>query len=92
MMPKLLGLDVNYLSGTVTMTAVKVAKVTFRDSSGNAVSFTKEPMIALTILNSSTVPPYKVKGDKTGNVFTGFTIGFQTTQTVDVDWAATESI
>ena len=91
-MPRLLGLDVNYLSGTVSLTGVKVAQVTFRDSSGNAVSFTKEPMISLTILNASTVPPYKVKGNKTGNVFTGFMIGFQAAQSIDVDWTATERI
>jgi hypothetical protein len=89
-MPRLLGIDVNFLSGTITLTSVKVAQVNFVNSNGDPVAFTKEPMVSLTMLNSSTVPPFKVAGTKTGNVFTGFKIGFQTTQTVDIDWTATE--
>jgi hypothetical protein len=89
-MPKHIGIDANYIAGTVTLTNVKVAQVNFTNAAGNPVSFTREPMISLTMLNASTIPPFKVAGIKTGNVFTGFKIGFQTPQTVDIDWTATE--
>lgn len=83
-------IDINQVTGTVTLTDVKMASVVFKNSDGDTVLFTKEPMVSITLLNAAVVPPFKVKASKTGNLFSGFILGFQTPQTIDIDWTATE--
>jgi hypothetical protein len=82
-------MDANAVSGVVKFNNTKTTQVVFKDSAGNAISFTKPPRIMLTILNSASMP-FKVSDNKTGNVYSGFTIGFQSVMTCDVEWQALE--
>lgn len=91
-MPIHVALDANQVCGTLELQNVKVAQADFADSAGNPVTFSKEPMIQMTLLNVSTVPPYKIVSIKTGNVFTGFKVGFSALQTLSIDWSATQRL
>ena len=90
-MPRHLGIGANVVKGTVAFNSTKTAQADFKDDAGNPVGFTKEPNIQLTLLDPNGTPPYKVKSVKTGNVFTGFVIGFSQVQTLTVSWRAEET-
>lgn len=89
-MPEHYGIGVNFIGGTIHLENQKSAEVDFTDSNGNMVSFTLAPRVTLTLLNSSSAPAHKVRSTKTGSVYTGFTVGFQSNQTVDIEWQASK--
>jgi hypothetical protein len=82
-------MDSNVLSGTVSLKGTKSVQVAFKNSAGSNISFTKAPQITLTLLNTTAVV-FKVGDVKTGNLFTGFTLGFQNSVTCDVSWQVLE--
>lgn len=89
-MPKHLGIDANILAGTVTLKNAKVISVMFIDSKGQQMTFVKSPRIGLTLMDTSTNPPYKTNDIKSGDLFTGFILGFQAPVSIDVEWSAQE--
>ena len=90
-MPRHLGIGANVVKGIVSFNGTKTAQADFKDDNGNPVGFTQEPNVQLTLLDANGTPAYKVKGVKTGNVYTGFVIGFSQVQTMAVAWRAEES-
>ena len=89
-MPKHFAIDANVVGGTVSIQGAKTADVLFKDQNGNPVLFTLAPRVAITVTSQTAVTPYKVKNLKQGNLFKGFTIGFQSSVTVEFEWQAFE--
>lgn len=89
-MPKHYAVDENILSGSVHFEGVKTAQVSFVKTDGSPVSFTVAPRVQLTLLNASSQVPYRVSNVKTGNLYTGIVIGFQSPVTIDVEWQVVE--
>ena len=87
-MPEHLAIDANVLSGTAHLESAKTVEVEFRNSEGDLISFTLAPRIQLTVTAQLQLVPYKVKNNKTGTLYTGFTIGFSQNVTTDVEWQA----
>ena len=89
-MPTHYAIDANIISGTVNFNSQKTMNINFTDTSGNTILFTKAPRIQLTIKNASTATACKTKDIKTGSLYSGFAIGFQTAVTLEVEWQAVE--
>jgi hypothetical protein len=89
-MPRFLAVDVNVVSGTVHLENTKTTQVDFKNAQGQPVAFTLAPRLQLTLLDQTNINPYKVSNVKTGNVYTGFIIGFSNKVTLDVEWEVSE--
>lgn len=89
-MPRFLAIDVNVVSGTVHLENTKTAQVDFKNAQGQPVAFTLAPRLQLTLLDQTNQIPFKVSNVKTGNVYTGFIVGFQTKVTTDIEWEVSE--
>jgi hypothetical protein len=89
-MPEHYAVDVNVISGSVHFDNAKLMSVMYTNSNGDPVSFSKSPRLQLTVLNTTVVNPFKTQDIKAGNLFTGFKIGFQSNQTLDVEWQVME--
>ena len=91
-MPRHLAIDTNYIGGTVSIVSAKTATINYTNAAGNPVLFTTAPRITLTMTSSTTAVPFKTLNVKTGALFSGFKIGFQTNVTADIEWVASERI
>jgi len=89
-MPRHLAVDANVISGTIVFNYSKVGTARFLDVAGNQVLFSKAPRLTLTVLNSTSTIPFRTAYAKVGNLYAGFTIGFQAAQNCEVEWQATE--
>ena len=90
-MPKHLAIDINVISGSVTLTGAKTAIVYYKTVFGNQIVFLKAPRLSITLLDSSvTSPPFKKNDIKSGSNYIGFTIAFNATVTQTIEWIASE--
>lgn len=89
-MPKHYAVDTNVISGSAHMENVKSIELTYTDSEGNPVAFTKEPRLQITLLDATSQIPFKTKAIKTGSNYTGVVIGFQQKITIDFEWQVAE--
>ena len=89
-MPRHFAIDANVVGGTVSIQGSKAADILFKNKEGNPVLFTLAPRIAITVTSQNAVSPFKVKNLKSGALFAGFTIGFQSNVTVEFEWQAFE--
>jgi len=88
--PEFLAIGINHLSGTVHITSGKTAEVVYRNIFGQQVLFDKAPRLVLTMLTQVSQVPYQVQQNKIGALYSGFTVGFQTNVTCDVEWQASK--
>jgi hypothetical protein len=65
-MPRFLGIDANYLSGTVYFNNVKVVQVNFLKCDGTKVYFTKAPRVLFTPADQTSLPAFRT--DWTGEM------------------------
>ena len=89
-MPKHLAIDVNVVSGTVSLHNTKTARILYKDANGNQVLFQKAPRLGLTLLNTDNSPAAKTENIKSGDFYAGCDVGFPQKVTLDVEWQATE--
>jgi hypothetical protein len=89
-MPVHYGVDVNVISGSVHLDNVKTVEISYVDSSGNPVVFTKEPRLQITLLDASSQVPFKTRAIKSGVNYVGVIIGFQAKITIDLEWQVLE--
>lgn len=89
-MPKHYAVDTNVISGSAHLENVKTIEITYADSEGNPVAFTKEPRLQITLLDATSQVPFKTKAIKTGSNYTGVVIGFQQKITIDFEWQVAE--
>lgn len=89
-MPVHYGVDVNIISGSAHIENVKTIEITYKDSDGNPVIFTKEPRLQITLLDATSQVPFKTKAIKSGSNFIGVVIGFQNKITIDFEWQVAE--
>ena len=89
-MPKHYAVDTNVISGSAHLAGVKTIEITYRDSEGNPVVFTKEPRLQITLLDATSQVPFKTKAIKSGSNFVGVIIGFQNPITIDFEWQVAE--
>jgi hypothetical protein len=89
-MPRHFAIDANVVGGTVSIQGVKTVDVLFKDQDGNPVLFTLAPRVAITITSQNSIAPFKVKNNKVGSLFSGFTLGFPSNVTIEFEWQAFE--
>ena len=89
-MPKHLAVGRNAIGGTASFNNTKTAACYYRDLGGNQILFTIAPQLQITLRDSTTNPPFKTGNIKSGNLFAGFVIGFQSNFTGEVEWQAIE--
>lgn len=89
-MPVHYGVDINVISGSAHLENVKSIEITYKDSEGNPVVFTKEPRLQITLLDATSQVPFKTKALKSGVNFIGVVLGFQSKITIDLEWQVME--
>lgn len=89
-MPRHIALDVNVIGGTLTFANVKTMNAYFINAQGQQVSFTEAPRLSFTVTTDDNKVAYKVANLKNGALFIGFTVGFQTKVTLELEWQAME--
>lgn len=87
MTPEHYAVDSNVLRGVINFRGSKVGRARFLNAKGQQVTFSTQPMVQLTLLDTTLAPAWRSKFIKENGLFVGIEVAFGAAQAIQsVEW------